>query len=159
FAVRGFAGKSPVARMRALQEFRRSLSAARKLLRNFSPHVVVIAGGYASAPIAVAAILGHAPLILMEHNTRAGLVNRLLWRFARKMCVGFADAAPAFNASKVEVTGNPVRFSRMPQPVRQHAGPLRILILGGSSGAHRLNLGVLGAVKLVQEPGMPLAIT
>src|SRR5690349_4520651 len=55
FAVTGFAGNSPVARMRALLEFLRSLRVARKLLRNFSPHVVVSAGGYASAPIAVAA--------------------------------------------------------------------------------------------------------
>jgi UDP-N-acetylglucosamine--N-acetylmuramyl-(pentapeptide) pyrophosphoryl-undecaprenol N-acetylglucosamine transferase len=159
FKVRGFAGKSPLTRLRALGEFRRALSRARMLLHSFDPAVVVSAGGYASAPIAVAAIMARAPLILLEQNTRPGLVNRMLWRFARKVCVGFAEAASAFNASKVEVTGNPVRFSKMPKPVRQHAGPLQLLVLGGSSGAHRLNVGVLKALALLHERGLELAVS
>jgi UDP-N-acetylglucosamine--N-acetylmuramyl-(pentapeptide) pyrophosphoryl-undecaprenol N-acetylglucosamine transferase len=56
------------------------------------------------------------------------------------------------------VTGNPVRFSKMPQPARRHSGPLKILVLGGSSGAHRLNLGVLSALKISQESPMRVAI-
>jgi UDP-N-acetylglucosamine--N-acetylmuramyl-(pentapeptide) pyrophosphoryl-undecaprenol N-acetylglucosamine transferase len=158
FEVRGFTGKSPLTRLRALLEFLGALSRARSLLRGFGADVVVSAGGYASAPIAVAAIIGGTPLILMEQNTRPGLANRMLWRFARKICVGFAAAAQAFDAAKVEVTGNPVRFSRMPQAWRPHPGPLRVLVLGGSSGAHRLNLGVLGAFKIMHEDIMQLSI-
>lgn len=159
FEVRGLTGKSPLTRFRALREFLRALSRARKLLHSFDPAVVVTAGGYASAPVAVAAIMARTPLVLMEQNTRPGLVNRMLWRFAHKICVGFAEAAPAFNSSKIEVTGNPVRFSKMPQPVRQHAGPLQILVLGGSSGAHRLNLGTIKALTLLHEQGMQVAVT
>jgi UDP-N-acetylglucosamine--N-acetylmuramyl-(pentapeptide) pyrophosphoryl-undecaprenol N-acetylglucosamine transferase len=157
--VSGFAGKSPVTQFCAVQEFLRALNRARRLLHSFSPAVVVSAGGYASAPIAVAAIISGTPLILMEQNTRPGLVNRMLWRFARKICIGFAEAAPAFNPSKVEVTGNPVRFSKMPKPARQHDGPLQVLVLGGSSGAHRLNLGVLSALALLREKGVELSLT
>ena len=121
--------------------------------------VVVSVGGYASAPMAVAAIIGGTPLILMEQNTRPGLANRMLWRFARKVCVGFADAADAFNDAKIEVTGNPVRFSKYPHPAQRRAGPLQILVLGGSSGAaHRLNLGVLSALKILHENPMRVAI-
>jgi UDP-N-acetylglucosamine--N-acetylmuramyl-(pentapeptide) pyrophosphoryl-undecaprenol N-acetylglucosamine transferase len=157
--VRGFTGKSPMTRVRALLEFQRALRRAHGLLRSFTPDIVVSAGGYASAPIAVAAIIAATPLILLEQNTRPGLANRMLWRFARKICVGFDDAARAFDPAKVQVTGNPVRFSKMPQPVQSHAGPLRILVLGGSSGAHRLNLGVLGACKILGEAGAHLTIT
>jgi UDP-N-acetylglucosamine--N-acetylmuramyl-(pentapeptide) pyrophosphoryl-undecaprenol N-acetylglucosamine transferase len=159
FEVHGFAGKSPLTRLRALSEFVQALSRARCLLRNFAPDVVVSAGGYASAPTAVAAIMRKTPLVLMEQNTRPGLVNRMLWRFARKICVAFADTAPAFDAAKVEITGNPVRFSKMPQPARSHAGPLQILVLGGSSGAHRLNLGVLSACSILREDNLQLSIT
>jgi len=157
--VHGFAGKSPLARLRALRELLQAVGSARRSLRSFGPDVVVSAGGYASAPIAVAAIMAGTPLILMEQNTQPGLANRMLWRFASKICLGFADAVPAFNPAKVEVTGNPVRFSKMPQPTRRHDGPLQILVLGGSSGAHRLNLGVLGAFKILNGEGVHVAVT
>jgi len=159
FEVHGFAGKSPLTRLRALRELLQALSRARRSLRSFGPNVVVSAGGYASAPIAVAAIMAGTPLILMEQNTQPGLANRMLWRFASKICLGFPDAAQTFNPAKVEVTGNPVRFSRMPHPARRHDGPLQILVLGGSSGAHRLNLGVLDAFKILNAQGTHLAIT
>jgi UDP-N-acetylglucosamine--N-acetylmuramyl-(pentapeptide) pyrophosphoryl-undecaprenol N-acetylglucosamine transferase len=160
FEVRGFAGKSPLARLRAGWDFLQALSRARQSLHNFGPDVVVSAGGYASAPIAVAAIMAGTPLILMEQNTLPGLANRVLWRFARKICVGFVDTVEAFNSAKVEVTGNPVRFSKMPAPAPQRRqGVLQVLVLGGSSGAHRLNLGVLGAFELLKVEGMQYAIT
>jgi UDP-N-acetylglucosamine--N-acetylmuramyl-(pentapeptide) pyrophosphoryl-undecaprenol N-acetylglucosamine transferase len=151
FEVHGFSGKSILTRLLALREFLQALSRGRRLLRSFGADVVVSAGGYASAPMAVAAIISRTPLLLMEQNTRPGLANRMLWRFARKICVGFADAVQAFDPAKVEVTGNPLRFSMMPQAGLQHDGPIRILVLGGSSGAHRLNLGVLGAFKNLGE--------
>jgi len=119
---------------------------------------VVSAGGYASAPIAVAAIISGTPLLLMEQNTRPGLTNRMLSRFARKICVGFADASDAFDPGKVELTGNPVRFSKKPQVGRRHTGPLGVLVLGGSSGAHRLNLGVLRAFKILPENVLRMTI-
>jgi UDP-N-acetylglucosamine--N-acetylmuramyl-(pentapeptide) pyrophosphoryl-undecaprenol N-acetylglucosamine transferase len=151
FPVRGFTGKSPTMRLRAVHEFLTAVGRARKLLGRFGPDVVVSAGGYASAPIAVAAIIGRRPLVLMEQNTRPGLANRLLWRFARKVCVGFAEAAAALDRSKVVVTGNPVRFSRIPQAPARPSNPIRMLILGGSSGAHRLNLGVLKALEILSR--------
>jgi UDP-N-acetylglucosamine--N-acetylmuramyl-(pentapeptide) pyrophosphoryl-undecaprenol N-acetylglucosamine transferase len=159
FEVHGFAGKSLLARARALSEFLRALSRARRVLRAFNPNVVVSAGGYASAPTAVAAIMARIPLILMEQNTRPGLANRMLWRFADKICVAFAETASAFDPAKVEVTGNPVRFSKQPQPARRSSRPLRILVLGGSSGAHRLNLGVLEAFGILREESIEFIIT
>ena len=151
FPVRGLRGKDPLTRLCALREFFAAIGRARRLLREFGADLVVSAGGYASAPTAVAAILSRIPLVLMEQNTRPGLSNRVLWRFARRICVGFADTAACFPAGRAAITGNPVRLRFLPGPLRKIADPIQILVLGGSSGAHRLNLGVLGALKILDN--------
>jgi len=147
--VHGVRGHGPIERIRAMVEFVGAAVAARRILRDFRADVVVSAGGYASAPMAIAAIIGRVPLVLMEQNTRPGLSNRLFKRFAVKVCVGFEEAASYFNRSRVEVTGNPVRGAGVAMPEKAPAETLnsQILVLGGSSGAHRLNLGVLNAFK------------
>ena len=157
FDVHGIQGHSPRERIMATLEFFRALKSARAVLRRFRANIVVGAGGYASAPMAMAAIVGRIPLLLMEQNTRPGLSNRLLGRFASKICVGFAETATYWNSAKVEVTGNPVRFEPLPT-LPQPGEKLQILVLGGSSGAHRLNLG---AVKCFQnlEKGVIKSLT
>jgi UDP-N-acetylglucosamine--N-acetylmuramyl-(pentapeptide) pyrophosphoryl-undecaprenol N-acetylglucosamine transferase len=159
FPVRGWTGKDPLTRMRALAEFLSAINRARVLLRSFSASLVVSAGGYASAPMAVAAIASRTPLVLMEQNTRPGLANRILWRFARRICLGFRDTAAVFGDDKVVVTGNPVRFSHSPAPAREPLPPIQILVLGGSSGAHRLNIGVLNALKICGKDVINLCVT
>lgn len=159
FEVRGWTGKDPLTRLRALAEFLRAIGRARSVLRDFGAELVLSAGGYASAPMAVAAIVSRTPLVLMEQNTRPGLANRMLWRFARKVCVGFDETAEAFGARKVAVTGNPVRFAIAPGGPRQSSGPIQILVLGGSTGAHRLNLGVLQALRIVGKDVIKIQVT
>ncbi len=151
FPVHGLRGKDPLSRLRAIGEFFVAVRLAHALLKRFGPDLVVSAGGYASAPMAMAAIISRVPLVLMEQNTRPGLANRMLWRFARKICVGFAETAAFFEVSRVEVTGNPVRLRFIPGPLRKTSVPLQILVLGGSSGAHRLNLGVLNAFTILKK--------
>ena len=150
FPVHGIRGHSLVARMKATVEFVAALGRARRLLGSFGAEMVVGAGGYASAPMAMAAILARKPLVLMEENTRPGLSNRMLWRFAKKVCVGFDESAAIFNSPKIVVSGNPVRFAIEPSPYMVHA-PLQILVLGGSTGAHRLNEGVINALRNLRE--------
>ena len=151
FPVRGLRGKGPLTRLRALGEFFAAVRRARTLLKRFKPNLVVSAGGYASAPMAVAAIISRTPVILMEQNTRPGLSNRMLCRFARKICVGFPDTAASFDSSRVAVTGNPVRLKFIPATLEKISVPIQILVLGGSSGAHRLNLGVLNAFTFLEK--------
>jgi UDP-N-acetylglucosamine--N-acetylmuramyl-(pentapeptide) pyrophosphoryl-undecaprenol N-acetylglucosamine transferase len=146
--VRGWAGKDRLTRARAIGEFMAAVKRARGIIREHRANLVVGAGGYASAPVALAAILIRIPLVLMEQNVRPGLANRLLWRFASKVCVGFPDSAAAFTPAKVAVTGNPVRFELPRKATSNSSEPLQILVLGGSSGAHRLNIGVLKAFKI-----------
>ncbi len=148
FDVHGIRGHSIGARVRAVLEFMRALGAARALVKQFRPDLVVSAGGYASAPTAIAAIIARVPIVMLEQNTKPGLSNRMLWRFARKICVSFAESKAYFSADKVVVTGNPVRYRAAVDPAPPDLGQKQILVLGGSTGAHRLNLGVLGAFKI-----------
>ncbi len=148
FEMHGIRGHSAIERARASVEFARAVGLAFELVRRFRPGIIVSAGGYASASIGAAAILTRTPLVLMEQNTRPGLVNRTLSRFAKKICVGFSDSADYFSQSKVVVTGNPTRFRYRPDRSPREDRQLQILVLGGSSGAHRLNIGVVGAFKI-----------
>jgi UDP-N-acetylglucosamine--N-acetylmuramyl-(pentapeptide) pyrophosphoryl-undecaprenol N-acetylglucosamine transferase len=151
FPVRGLRGKGVLTRARAVMEFAAALRRARALQRRFQPQLVVSAGGYASAPMAVAALMARVPLILMEQNTRPGLSNRLLWRFARKICVGFADTAAGVEGPRLAVTGNAVRLRYIPGELREIRSPVHILVLGGSTGAHRLNIGAAQAFKTLAK--------
>jgi UDP-N-acetylglucosamine--N-acetylmuramyl-(pentapeptide) pyrophosphoryl-undecaprenol N-acetylglucosamine transferase len=148
FEMHGIRGHNMVERARASLEFARSIKLALALMFRFQPDLIVSAGGYASASIGAAAVLSRTPLIVMEQNTRPGLVNRMLSRFARKVCVGFSDSKAYFDPGKVEVTGNPVRFIYRPDRLASSDSPLQILVLGGSTGAHRLNIGVVEALKI-----------
>ncbi len=159
FPVHGLRGKNPLSRMRALGEFFAAIGRARKTLKAFDADLVVSAGGYASAPTAVAAIVGRIPLLLMEQNTRPGLSNRILWRFARQVCAGFADTAACFPAGRASVTGNPVRLRFIPGRLLKISHPIQILVLGGSSGAHRLNLGVLKALNILDNDVIKFKVT
>jgi len=158
FEMHGIRGHSAIERARASVEFVRAIGLAVSLVRRFRPSIVVSAGGYASASMGAAAIMTRTPLVLMEQNTRPGLANRMLSRFADKICVGFSDSAAYFSSSKVAVTGNPTRFQYHPDRSRREGGQLQILVLGGSSGAHRLNIGVVGAFKICGKSVINLSI-
>jgi UDP-N-acetylglucosamine--N-acetylmuramyl-(pentapeptide) pyrophosphoryl-undecaprenol N-acetylglucosamine transferase len=134
----------------ALVKMLRAIARARALLKVRRPGLVVGVGGYASMPAAVGALTLRIPLLLMEQNTRPGLTNRVLAHFARRICVAFEDSLPLLPEAKVQLTGNPVRFTPVNR-TRSHPDRFSILVLGGSSGAHRLNLGALKAFEILNK--------
>src|SRR5579872_4285017 len=152
-------GRGAKARMRSIAELAHAIVLARATLRQFRPDLVVIAGGYASAPMGLAAILSRTSLVLMEQNATPGFSNRMLWRFADKICVAFADSAAHFGASKVVVTGIPLRYRPRADQNPISDSPIQILVLGASTGAHRLNLGVLKAFEIWRNSVIKFAVT
>ncbi|MGH7781776.1 MAG: UDP-N-acetylglucosamine--N-acetylmuramyl-(pentapeptide) pyrophosphoryl-undecaprenol N-acetylglucosamine transferase, partial [Candidatus Binataceae bacterium] len=148
FEVHGIRGRGALGRIRAVAEFLRAVRLARALIRRVRPHLVVCAGGYASAPVGMAAAFSWVPIVMLEQNVMPGLSNRILMRFARKICISFPDSRAYFPASKVELTGNPIRYDARSGRTLTEGGPAQILVLGGSTGAHRLNLGVVSAFKI-----------
>ena len=152
-------GRGAMARVKSIGELMRAIVLARATLKRFDADLVVTAGGYASAPMGLAAIFAHTPLVLMEQNTTPGLSNRLLWRFADKICIAFSESAAHFSPSKVVVTGIPVRYQARADRKPISDSPLQILVLGASTGAHRLNMGVLKAFEIWRNNVINFVVT
>ena len=125
------------------------------------PDVVLGMGGYIAFPGGMMASLFNRPLVVHEQNSIAGLTNRVLAHVADKVLVAFPDAFGA--RSKPAWTGNPVRsdIAAIAPPDERfagRAGPLRLLVLGGSQGASALNEIVPRAIMLMPEAARPLVI-
>jgi UDP-N-acetylglucosamine--N-acetylmuramyl-(pentapeptide) pyrophosphoryl-undecaprenol N-acetylglucosamine transferase len=148
-----------VARLRGLMLLPKSFFAARKLIRDFRPDIVVGAGGYVSGPVLLAAALMKRPTLVMESNALPGWTNRVLARFVDRAAVSFAEALPHFRAKGV-LTGNPVRseFFDVPQKSRP-AAQFSLLVFGGSQGARAINDGMIGALPGLQSQKEQLRIT
>lgn len=113
-----------------------------RIIRRIKPQAALAMGGFVSGPGGVAAKLAGVRLVVHEQNAIAGYTNRILARFADAV----AAAYPGIFANQFQaaVVGNPVRaqITAIPAPAQRlhnRNGPLRILILGGSQGAHALN--------------------
>jgi len=136
----------------------RGTRAARALVREQAPAVVLGVGGYASVAGVLAARLAGVPTILQEQNALPGLANRLLGRVARHVCVGFAAAASYFPAAAVEHTGNPIRAAVLAAPAQPRGESCGLLAFGGSQGARRINQAMVGAVPRLMARGTRLGV-
>lgn len=126
------------------------------LLRRRRAKLVLSVGGYASAPAAAAAVLARVPLVLVEPNAIPGRTNRSMARFAVRVFAAFEAAVPAFAATlgreRVLALGAPLRrdlldaFANAPAR-RWPSAPFRVLVVGGSQGAHQLNEGMIEALR------------
>lgn len=158
-AVRGLRGNGLAGWLKAPFMLARAIAAARKVIREIRPDVVIGMGGFAAGPGGVAARLAGVPLIIHEQNAVAGLTNRLLSRVADAVLLGDGRAAARLGG-KGEVTGNPVRadFVQVPDPAVRYGarnGTIRLLVLGGSQGAKALNALVPQALALLPEDARP----
>lgn len=112
------------------------------LIRKTKPCCVLGMGGFASAAAGFAAFICRVPLILQEQNAIPGTTNRLLAPLATKIFTGFPDAFKT--NSKAQFSGNPLRAGlyQIDEPsvrILADSNVLRLLVLGGSLGAHALN--------------------
>jgi UDP-N-acetylglucosamine--N-acetylmuramyl-(pentapeptide) pyrophosphoryl-undecaprenol N-acetylglucosamine transferase len=154
----GLKGKSLSARMRGAALLVPSALDAWRVLSRRSPDVVLGVGGYSSGPVVLLAALRGIPTMVIEQNAVPGLTNRWLARVVRAAAVTY-DETRRFFGTRGFVAGNPVRseFFTAVRTSRQDAGT-RVLILGGSQGAHVVNVAVVeAAAELARRcPGLEL---
>ncbi len=116
------------------------------LLYRIFPDIVFSKGGYASFPVVVAARFLGIPVFVHESDSKPGRANLWAGTFARRIAVSFPEAAAYFPKDRVALTGNPIRRD-VANPQRSGAHEFLkmetnvpvIFILGGSSGAQRIN--------------------
>ena len=155
--VRGMAGKSLGARLHGAALLPVAIWRASRLLGKLRPSGVLGVGGYASGPVIVAAWLRRIRCVIHEQNARPGVTNRLAARLADKVAVSFASSRDAFpRAADTVMTGNPVRREFFAAKPCEPGDPVRLLLFGGSQGAHILNLRMTEALSLLS--GIELGI-
>ncbi len=154
----GLKGKSLAARARGAAILPQSLLDAWRLLSRRRPHVVVGVGGYSSGPVVLLAALRGTATMVLEQNAVPGLTNRWLAPFVRAAAVTY-EGTLSFFRGKGFVAGNPVRPEFLaPRPAPDPAAPPRLLILGGSQGAHAINVAMVAAAPALAArcPGLQI---
>ena len=146
--VKGLKGKGALGALRNLFLLPRAAWRSLGILRRWRPDVVVGVGGYASGPVVLMAWLLGIPTAVQEQNAVAGLTNRLLGRIVKAAFTAFPEAAANFPRDKVQQLGNPIRrqlLDNFMHPSAEHERT-RLLVFGGSQGAHALNMRVVEAL-------------
>ncbi len=161
----GLKGKSAAALARGLAMLPRSGWDAWRLVARRRPSVVVGLGGYSAGPIVVAAALRGIPTLLMEQNAVPGLTNRLLARLVRAAAVTY-DSTLRYFGAKGFVSGNPVRPEFFDggdagEGINLETPPraAKVLIFGGSQGAHAINMAMVEAAPDLAAATVPVGIT
>ncbi|MDQ6939359.1 MAG: glycosyltransferase, partial [Verrucomicrobiota bacterium] len=95
--------------VRFLQRFNESLSACRRIYRNFKPHAVLGMGGFTSTAPVLAGRMRGIPTFIHESNAIPGKANRMTARMVRAVLLGFKECAQFFPKVRTEVTGTPIR--------------------------------------------------
>jgi UDP-N-acetylglucosamine--N-acetylmuramyl-(pentapeptide) pyrophosphoryl-undecaprenol N-acetylglucosamine transferase len=160
----GVKGKSPVDRARGAALVPVSLADAWRLVSARRPSIVIGVGGYSSGPVVLVAALRGVPTMLLEQNAVPGLTNRLLARVVQAAAVTF-DSTQAYFGAKAFVSGNPVRpeFFAASGPHQESAlddqtSVTRVLVFGGSQGAHAVNVAMVEAAQELAAGGSHLRL-
>lgn len=127
----------------------KSISMAKKLIREFKPDIAIGVGGYASAPLLWAAGRLGTPTLIQEQNGYAGLTNKIVGKKAKSICVAYDGMERFFPADRIVFSGNPIRKEIVPatEEMRKEAMEFygldtqkkHIFIVGGSLGSGTLN--------------------
>ncbi len=154
----GLRGKGLVTKLLLPLNLLRAFWQSLRIVRRVRPNAVLGMGGYITFPGGMMAVLLGRPLVLHEQNSIAGLANKVLAKVADRVLCAFPDALP-----DSEWTGNPIRaaLGTLPAPAQRYAeraGPLRILVVGGSLGAAALNDVVPKALALLPPAMRPQVV-
>lgn len=145
----GLKGMGIVSRIRSVLQLLPALFASRRIIQRFRPDMILGVGGYVTGPVLVAGKLSGIPLCIHEQNSVPGMANKMLARIVQRIFLSIPCRYP-FPEDKTLMTGNPVR-----QEIIYAAGSRKqglgkgktILVLGGSQGAHRINMLMTEAME------------
>jgi UDP-N-acetylglucosamine--N-acetylmuramyl-(pentapeptide) pyrophosphoryl-undecaprenol N-acetylglucosamine transferase len=148
--VEGISRSNPLKAARAVVRAAGAVRAAGRILERHGADAVIGGGGYVAGPVGLAAVRRGVPLVLTEADSHLGLANRMLARWARRVCLAFPLAGR--EGERYLVTGRPV-----PPTVTDSAGARAelgigpgetcVLVFGGSLGARSINQAAIAAFE------------
>jgi UDP-N-acetylglucosamine--N-acetylmuramyl-(pentapeptide) pyrophosphoryl-undecaprenol N-acetylglucosamine transferase len=158
-AARGIPRRVSFGLIRALAAFVASLGQTWRILAEEAPAVVVVTGGYVSAPVGLVARLRGIPIVVQEQNSIPGATNRWLSLVAAEVHISYLESRSYFRRrDNLKVTDNPLRQSLLRQDrssayesLRLEPAKRTLLLFGGSRGATNLNRAFVGALPLLSR--------
>ena len=153
-------GRNPISLARTGLTLATGVVIAASLLRRLKPAAVVGFGGYPTLPPLIAARLLRIPSVVHDANAVLGRANRFLSAYVSAIATslpGVLDRDPQL-ASKTTTVGTPMRpailaAAAVTYTAPDTAGPLRLLVVGGSQGARIMADIVPGAIERL-EPSL-----
>ncbi len=139
---RGFSFKT----FQFLIELTRGFIQSSRFLSSFQPELCVGFGSYIAYPGLVLSAWKKIPVLLHEQNLLPGQATDRLIPHANHIAVSFEETYRTLKPGLRSVTGLPIRSAlrQAAQTARaSEDGRFRVLVVGGSQGAHRLNQIVL----------------
>ena len=151
--IEGLKGRGLKALAKGVYQVPQSMGQSRRILKQFSPHLVIGVGGYASGPAVLTAHFMGIPTAIAEQNAVPGVTNRILGKFANKIFITYAKTATLFEQNKVILSGNPVRaaFITGEEPDKKKKDFWQLLIFGGSQGATAINKAMVDMLPQLQK--------
>lgn len=124
-----------------------STEAAKRIIADFQPDIVIGTGGYVSFPVVRAATLLGVPAAVHEQNAYPGVANRKLAKYVDRVLLGLELDGEYFSENiKTTFVGNPIRldFATVDkESARKKLGIPRdvfyVVSFAGSLGASRFN--------------------
>ncbi len=144
----------------------KSFLQVRRIVNRVQPDAVIGVGGYSSFPVLRYAQAKGIPTFIHESNSFAGKSNMLLGKQATRVFVATDGMEQFFPASKITITGNPVRpaIGSVAAVNRAEAraffgmqeGKKTLLIVGGSLGARSINEAVAARLDQLLSSGLQI---
>ena len=130
------------------------------IINRFKPDLVIGTGGFASGPVLYIAAKNNIPTIIQEQNSYAGITNKLLSKYVKKVCVAYHKMDKFFPKDKIVFTGNPIRESIVNyQAIKDisikmlnlNSNQSTVLVIGGSLGARTINVSILNGLDVFKS--------
>ena len=162
--ARGFPSGLSFRSLQTAWKLAQAVGQCRAQMRRDRPDVLLAMGSYASVgPCGAARLLG-VPIVLHEANVIPGRAVRLFARSAAAVAAGFEETRCHLRRARLSVVGIPLReelteaAKSLPPRTSAAPAPFRLLIVGGSMGAHRLNEVAADALARLQRAGVGFSV-
>ncbi len=142
----------------------RGIFQSMSLLRKYKPDLVFCKGGYVCLPVGYAARLLRIPLVIHDSDTKAGLTNKVLSKWAQKIATGAPLENYNYPPRKSVYTGVPIAPNFVPYDSKKQAeakkslgfNPDKPLVVatGGGLGAKSINHAMLSGAEMMLEAGI-----
>ena len=88
-------------------KYQKAIKKAKQVISKFNPDIVIGAGGYVTAPVLIAAHKLKCKILIHEQNSVPGVSNKIISKYADRICVSLPKSVEFFPKEKVVYTGNP----------------------------------------------------